>query len=223
MTLPCLILPTFQRREPTIAIARTDTTIAASDISPRPASWWLGIAVAIIVVGYFIGLPLLGSTVPHGKTDLLVVSSSWSAFGALFVLALAVERIIEPFSEWLGPSTTDAAVKRDQEVVAAERNQAAPSTKKAAESQDKLTRARRETAIVTWAVATALAYVACGGLKVLLLSAIVDSKLGGAPSRSMDLLVTGLVVGAGTKPLHDLVSNIQKSSSSKTDAPAKAS
>ena len=159
---------------------------------------------------------------PHGKTDLLVVSSSWSAFGALFVLALAVERIIEPFSEWLGPSTTDAAVKRDQEVVAAERNQA-PSTKKAAESQDKLTRARRETAIVTWAVATALAYVACGGLKVLLLSAIVDSKLGGAPSRSMDLLVTGLVVGAGTKPLHDLVSNIQKSSSSKTDAPAKAS
>ena len=206
-----------------MAIARTDTTTAASEISPRPASWWLGVAAAIIVAGYAIGLPLLGSTPAQGKTDLLVVSSNWSAFGALFVLALAVERLLEPFSEWLGPSTTDAAVKRDKEVAAAEGNEAAGSTKKAAESQDRLTRARRETAIVTWAVATALAYIACGGLKVLLLSAIVDTKLGGVPGRSMDLLVTGLVVGAGTKPLHDLVSNIQKSSSSKTDAPAKAS
>lgn len=176
------------------------------------------------MAGYAIGLPLLGSTPAQGKTDLLVVSSNWSAFGALFVLALAVERLLEPFSEWLGPSTTDAAVKRDKEVAAAEGNEAAAgSTKKAAESQDRLTRARRETAIVTWAVATALAYIACGGLKVLLLSAIVDTKLGGVPGRSMDLLVTGLVVGAGTKPLHDLVSNIQKSSSSKTDAPAKIS
>lgn len=206
-----------------MAIARADTTIVASEISPRPASWWLGIAATIIVAGYSIGLPLLGSTPPQGKTDLLVVSSSWSAFGALFVLALAVERLMEPFSEWLGPSTTDAAVKRDKEVAAAERDKTADSTKKAAESQDRLTRTRRETAIVTWAVATALAYIACGGLKVLLLSAIIDIKLGGVPGRSMDLLVTGLVVGAGTKPLHDLVSNIQKSSSSKTDAPAKAS
>jgi len=41
--------------------------------------------------------------------------------------------------------------------------------------------------------------------------------------RALDLLVTGLVVGAGTKPLHDLVANIQKTSSAKTDAPAKLS
>ncbi|MDB5680191.1 MAG: hypothetical protein JWM94_3193, partial [Sphingomonas bacterium] len=30
-----------------------------------------------------------------------------------------------------------------------------------------------------------------------------------------DLLVTGLVVGAGTKPLHDLVANLQKTKDTK--------
>jgi hypothetical protein len=32
------------------------------------------------------------------------------------------------------------------------------------------------------------------------------------PNRLLDLLVTGLVVGAGTKPLHDLISQIQTTS-----------
>jgi hypothetical protein len=34
-----------------------------------------------------------------------------------------------------------------------------------------------------------------------------------------DLLVTGLVVGAGTKPLHDLVSNIEHGKNAKLDPP----
>jgi hypothetical protein len=206
-----------------MAIARTDQTVAASDLSPRPKGKWLVIAAAVIAIGYVVGISLLGVTAPTGQSDLLVVSSNWSAFGALFVVALAVERFIEPFSEWLGPSTTNAAVERDEKVADSESNAAdMAKTKAAAVSQDSLTRARNETAIVTWAVATALAYVTCGGLKILLLSAIVDTKVGGVPVRWMDLLVTGLVVGAGTKPLHDLVSNIQKSSASKTDAPAEA-
>ena len=33
-----------------------------------------------------------------------------------------------------------------------------------------------------------------------------------------DLLVTGLVVGAGTKPLHDLVANIERGKNSKRDS-----
>jgi len=34
------------------------------------------------------------------------------------------------------------------------------------------------------------------------------------PNRVLDLLVTRLVVGAGTKPLHDLITQIQTSSGS---------
>lgn len=58
------------------------------------------------------------------------------------------------------------------------------------------------------------------GLKILLLSAIVDTAKGGTPSVGLDLLVTGVAVGAGTKPLHDLVSSLQKSSQAKSDAAA---
>jgi len=37
----------------------------------------------------------------------------------------------------------------------------------------------------------------------------------GQPPFWADLLVTGLVVGAGTKPLHDLVANIERGKSGK--------
>jgi hypothetical protein len=39
----------------------------------------------------------------------------------------------------------------------------------------------------------------------------------GQPPFWVDLLVTGLVVGAGTKPLHDLVSSMEQSKNSKKD------
>jgi len=206
-----------------MGIAKVDSTTAASDVSPRPVWWWLPVAAAILAVGYSFGLWRLGVTAPSGKNDLLVVSSNWSAFAALFVLTLAVERLLQPISEWLGPSTSDAALKRDQKAATAKTDPTEANVKEAATGQDRLVRARAETTIITWAVATALAYAGCGALKILLLSAIVDTKLGGVPGRALDLLVTGLVVGAGTKPLHDLVANIQKTSSAKTDAPAKLS
>jgi hypothetical protein len=37
--------------------------------------------------------------------------------------------------------------------------------------------------------------------------------------RWVDLLVTGLAVGGGTKPLHDLISNLQASKEAKKDPP----
>jgi hypothetical protein len=198
---------------------------------PHPAWWQSGrmkivfvvVSVAIVVVGYIIGRGLLGDAPAcrSGATckgDLLVVSSNWSAFGALFVAALAIERVIEPVSDFLGPNTKNASKQAKKKVAAAKSAPADKGSKAAAEAAtDDLDVARQLTALATWAAATAIAFVLCGGLKILLLSAIVDTTKGGQPSRWGDLLVTGLVVGAGTKPLHDLVSNIQKSSAAKTD------
>src|SRR5581483_504094 len=58
-----------------------------------------------------------------------------------------------------------------------------------------------------WAAATFLAMLGCGGLGVFLLHAVGLSTV---PS-AVDIGITGLAVGSGTKPLHDLISNIQKS------------
>src|SRR5690242_2131011 len=121
-----------------MSIAKVDSTIAASDVSPRPVWWWLVVAAAILEAGYSFGLWRLGITTTSGKTDLLVVSSNWSAFGALFVLTLAVERLLQPISEWLGPSTSDAALKRDQKAAAAKTARTEDSAKEAARGQDRL-------------------------------------------------------------------------------------
>jgi hypothetical protein len=113
------------------------------------------------------------------------IGSEWSAFAGLFILALAIERALEPFSRKLGPDSTE---------------------RKKAGDRAEVETCRRLTAVVTWGVATGLAFLLCAQLNITLLQA-VRANGSGQPPFWADLLVTGLVVGAGTKPLHDLVSN----------------
>jgi len=83
-----------------------------------------------------------------------------------------------------------------------------------------------------WAMAAALAMAICAWVGIFLLRSVETSGTpsvaaskslssdppgkspSNPPNRWVDLVITGLVVGAGTKPLHDLVSNVQTSSSS---------
>jgi hypothetical protein len=60
-------------------------------------------------------------------------------------------------------------------------------------------------AVVFWAIATAIGILASASLKLYLLSRIGLA----APPRALEILATGLIIGAGTKPLHDLVSLIE--------------
>jgi hypothetical protein len=63
-------------------------------------------------------------------------------------------------------------------------------------------------ATTVWALGAAFAFAACAWLDVYLLNAIaVDAW---DPPRELDLLVTGLAIGGGTVPLHDLIGRIQK-------------
>lgn len=129
------------------------------------------------------------------------ISSEWSAFAGLFILALAVERTLEPFSKYLGPDTDALKQQRDEAL---------------------LQRGRELTAIMVWGAATALSFGLSGALDITLLQAISADQSGqaaisGQPPFWADLLVTGLVVGAGTKPLHDLVTNLQKSKDNKNN------
>ena len=104
--------------------------------------------------------------------------------------------------------------------------QAAEAQKKAALAQATFHRSQGARAVMMWATASVLAMVVCAFLGIFLLRSVetptsgqdrhhlVGFKPGEDPDRLLDLLVTGLVVGAGTKPLHDLISQIQTSSGS---------
>jgi hypothetical protein len=246
--------------------AEVDSILA---VNP-PTGRWIAYAFAILVAGT-VGAYYLWKW--RQPTDFMP-SSNYATYAGLFIMALAIERILEPFSGLfiqrmnkkkatsraaaaqarraqtaVVASGTRAAVvvpvgqpKRvaaaqqaaaDQRTAAVQRAAAAQKEAAVAQTDHHLTQAGR--AVLMWATASVLAMCVCAALGIFLLrsvqtpgqtpakAAAASSAPGTAkdPNRLLDLLVTGLVVGAGTKPLHDLISQVQTSSgSSKAKASA---
>jgi len=70
---------------------------------------------------------------------------------------------------------------------------------------DKLAQLRADRTVFFWALASICGLVISGSFGFLLLQAISSKHV----NQCLDLIVTGLVIGAGTKPLHDLITGIQ--------------
>jgi hypothetical protein len=101
----------------------------------------------------------------------------------------------------------------------------------AAAAQAELDQRRADKGVAYWALATALGLLASATLGLYLLHVVglrgdqltadgvwAGGILSAAGFRHMlDLLVTGLAIGAGTKPLHDLITNLQAAKYSKKD------
>jgi hypothetical protein len=150
-----------------------------------------------------------------------------SIFAALYIMAQVIERVLEPFSSYIGAAEGNVNGESGDpggggggkrfyskgEVYAELRNgqRGDPAYWLAL-----LARIRRNRAIIMWAISSFLAMLISGGLGIFLLKTI---GLKDAPP-IVDVLFTGLIVGSGTKPLHDLISNIQKSSSEKDETAA---
>jgi hypothetical protein len=236
-------------------------------LAVNPPTWpWALFAFAILAAGTLASYELWRLVKP---TD-FVPSANYATYAGLFIMALAIERILEPFSGLFIPTTkvkkatsraTAAQAKRDQAAaigsgpyVAAAApadlarkptvdqdrkaavDQARRAAAAAAVAQTELHRSQGSRAVLMWAAASVLAMLACASLGIFLLrsvetpspangstaSASASSRSAASsvpspandPNRLLDLLVTGLVVGAGTKPLHDLISQVQTSSDS---------
>jgi hypothetical protein len=237
-------------------------------VNADPPSWpWILAAFGILAVGTIVSYVVWRSVKP---TDFMP-SSDYAVYAGLFVMALALERVLEPFSGLFitsmkrtkAKSTAMAAHAKRAEVVAATSQlhaaaadpaaaaqraegalQAAAAAQKAATvAQKEHHHSQANRAVLMWATAAVLAMLACASLGIFLLrsietpSAVKGSTASAAvrsssaapsapspaknPNRLLDLLVTGLVVGAGTKPLHDLISQIQ-TTSGKSKASASA-
>ena len=164
------------------------------------AGWLVG-----MFVHQFIGS---GNLFPWSAPLGYRVGAAWQAYAGLFVLAAAIERLIQPFSDFLGDAPAAGTVG----------GQPGPPAQDAPAGGSLIfaridTTSKKNTAIVTWGVASGLGCLACALLGVGLLTAIQGD--GTTPATWLDVLVSGLVVGAGTKPLHDLITNIQASKDAK--------
>jgi hypothetical protein len=197
---------------------------AAADTQGVDTTWALG--AFVLVVG---GALAAWGLYEWIKPDTIQVGAGFSAFAPLYILAQGIERLLEPFSNHLARAKDeeDASKKKSKNTATNERNEAfaavasppAGSTVEdvvttAAKAQAFLDRVRRNTAVIAWGLASALAMIACGAFGIRLLDAI-----GFDVPPFWDVALTGLAIGSGTKPLHDLISNIQKSKDAKADTP----
>jgi hypothetical protein len=117
----------------------------------------------------------------------LRLGNQMSVFGLMFVFSAAVERLLEPFTQWL-PGR--GSKQRSEQAVAAmaNGNGMAPLVSSA------------------------------GGFYVL--RSLAENPQWGVIPRWTDALLNGLVVGSGTKPLHDWVARMRRTKESAGDSAA---
>ena len=125
-------------------------------------------------------------------------------FAVFFVAALAVERLIEPLSlsdpkkikleETAQEKKTKVAIATAAETNAA---QAITDEQNAKAEAEAWTTYR---AVILWGVASIVGALAAALLNLHLLKAAGIQT----PSLYLEILATGLIIGAGTKPLHEL-------------------
>ena len=145
-----------------------------------------GIAWSLLVVSVLVlGITVSWSIAVIFNVPIYELKDGISLFALLFIMAQALERLMEPFTQlspWLQKPTDDEAEAQKIE---------------------------QQRAIVFWLATSFLAMMASAILGVFLLRTI------GAATVPLwaDIAITGLAVGAGTKPLHDLIKRIESGKS----------
>jgi hypothetical protein len=185
----------------------------AAAVPTLPAKGWAVVTgLGLAVVGAFAAFNIQEFAAP----TIFRIGDQPTAFGALFVFAAAVERVLEPFSRFMPGRKPQA---RYEKAVADMDNGVPGAMNAVALYKAAVDSARSSRGVIMWGLATAAATVlsASGGFCLLhMLSA--DPGWNGV-SYWADCLITGLVVGSGTKPLHDLITKVQSQTSS-TQIPA---
>jgi hypothetical protein len=149
------------------------------------------------------------------------VEDDFAVFAVFYVVAQAVERLVQPFLEPVKAAALTSAktnLKVATDTVAAVRSSEgvdATALKTAAQAEGDahatLDAIQSYRALWGWVIASAFALLVCGALGLGLIEAVASVEGGDAWFQRVDLIVTGLAIGAGTKPLHDLISRLEKS------------
>jgi hypothetical protein len=147
------------------------------------------------------------------------IVSSYVPYVGIIAVTAALERFLEPLSHVLMPDQetkkTAAKKKSDAQAAAADPGKSAaevrPDVQGAADAQAAADRRRTQRAILFWAIASVCGVGISGGFGFFLLQSVSTGHV----NTFLDLAVTGLTIGAGTKPMHDVITGISKTSAAK--------
>jgi branched-subunit amino acid ABC-type transport system permease component len=195
------------------ALSTATPAAASAESGSEPDTGFVVVALiavaAVWIIGFWwnpFGLKLAGPA---------ALATGVSVFALLYIVAQALERLLEPLSA-LDPKKKDAEENRDTAVAAALADPTTALLTTAADTQATLERLRRNRAMIFWAAATVLGMFISATTGIYLLDIVIDNP---TPPQSLDVLITGLVVGGGTKPLHDLISRIESAKEEAQDPP----
>lgn len=185
------------------------------DTSPSQSSvLW---SYALVIAAGFAAWGIFKATDP---APLVVDTTGFSVFAPLYIAAQAIERFLEPFAaRWNNTTAEKLALKKARGHKARLESKAAQGVTlemleaadgEVANREGQLAKAKSKRAIPLWAAATALALIVSAILGLGLIEAVSKTPPGSEFIRTVDVLLTGIAIGAGTKPLHDLISRIEK-------------
>jgi predicted ribosome-associated RNA-binding protein Tma20 len=179
-------------------------------LAPDPIYMWGAYAAVIVVAAVAVWLA--------SKNDLTIgISEGFAPFAVIYIVAQAVERIVQPLTYLAGKPAEKAKAK--QALTEAKTELALKAAEPAATAttvntqQKKLEVIQADRAILFWAIATCLALLVCGLLDLGLIQSIAHVTDGADEVPDWfdraDVVLTGIAVGSGTKPLHDLIALVQ--------------
>jgi hypothetical protein len=192
-------------------------------VAVRPESGYIVVGIILFGFGFALGLFLQNQYHPN-MSKIPVLNAGVSIFALLYVYAQAIERFLVPFS-WFGGGFLrwGSTTRGTKGTLAKKRQFAVAATERAGSTQETVTEAAKakhdaeqysaNLTAGTFGIASLLAMAASGYSGVFLLYAVGVHSNGW-----LDILITGLAVAGGTKPLHDLISNMSSSASAKNDA-----
>jgi hypothetical protein len=205
---------------------------SSGSVDSSPSWWTVGLSYLLVLAAGVVAWLIYTGTDPN---PLILDVEGFSVFAPLYIAAQAIERFLEPLAGRIGTTTSEkSALKRARqhkvrlEALPATDPQRTLANLETADTQIEaaelaLAKAQAKRAIPLWAVASVLGLLVCAILGLGLIEAIAKQRPSSEFIRTVDVLLTGLAVGAGTKPLHDLITRIEKAKDNADSATKPAS
>ena len=186
---------------------------------PEYADWrFVLFGFLLLVLCAWIGSELAKSV---GEVDYTKVADGFTRFTIVFVLALAMERLVEPLShlkigKWpFGGNKAEHINTRNNKLREAyeslrkgEVDDAQDEVDSAADSNADAKRIGANTRVVIWAVASSVSMLVTGALGVYLLE-IFGLEMPAQVPAWLHVSITGLVIGSGSDALEKLIERVK--------------
>ena len=182
---------------------------------PTPPASGMAVLLAVVLIAAGTAIGYVISTAAH--VDPFRVTDQMAIFGMLIIFAAAVERMLEPFTQRLPGRSARADYERS--VARLANRDPGVTVADVALAKARVDRARADRVVIVWGAATAVATIFCAGTGFFVLRALANEPDWDGVATWTDALVTGLIVGSGTKPVHDIIARLQKSKEKAEDTP----